>query len=378
MKNLKIKFNYNCLILIVYIIVILVGNKIALSGFSLDNTNNKYMGILLSCIFVALIKKLRYEKTGKKVKLFTILWVIFCCLIWWSKKIHDEINYIDLMTLLIIVPIFFFKQGCFNIENHITLACLINLFPLILVLKSNNTLGILITFVGIVCINHNIRKMANREEVIQYILMVGFFALLIFATKSRTAFVTFIVVSIINYIYIIKQNKLSIRKIFKCFLIILLIMLLSQYFLEFADKFLFGKYIKTRDNITSGRMQMWEGILSDDITLLGNGKEYFLKNFHIGDAHNVYFQILGHYGVIALAIYIIISIYIVAKVLKKKRKLECINFFLGYFMIGMFENIFIADTRFIMCNLLFFTYISILLKNDEEIFDIDEGNYLKG
>ena len=97
-----------------------------------------------------------------------------------------------------------------------------------------------------------------------------------------------------------------------------------------------------------------------------NKDSYFMDNFNIGDAHNVYFQILGHYGIIALSLYIMINIYVIIKIWKNDKKLEFINFFLCYFIIGMFENILMTDTKFIICNILLFTYLGRLLRKDEK------------
>ena len=95
-----------------------------------------------------------------------------------------------------------------------------------------------------------------------------------------------------------------------------------------------------------------------------------------GDAHNVYIQIFGHYGIISLCLYVVLNIYILIMIFRKRRKIEYINFFLNYFIVSMFENILLTDTKIVIYNILFLVYVGKLLRDDTGTLKNENEDYL--
>ena len=283
-----------------------------------------------------------------------------------SKIVNNGSSIIDALIMLSIVPVFFVIKKNYNIERHLYLACIINLFPLLFILKLGNTLGIIITFIGVVTINSTIRKLAEKGFIFTYLIIVMIFSILILITQCRTCLISFFVIAFINYVYILKVSNKEIKK--KKLISIFFVLICAVVCSGVLYNLMFHKYGNTAFDITTGRGIIWKKVITDDIKFLGNYDNYFTDFVNKGDAHNVYVQALGHYGIIVLILYIILNMYILLKLIKKRKKLEHINFFLNYFIIGMFENLLFMDTKIIIVNVLMFLHIGMLLKEDDNYY----------
>lgn len=363
MKKIKV---LNLILLIISCLMILFSNLIALNAFKLnEKIINKNIVIMLFCIIVVVIKNLKSEKIQSS-KIFIIIWISLMTSVIISKIINNDKDIFNIVILVIISPFFFIKNS-YNTEKYVFWGSVINLIPLLCILKSGNTISLIIVITAIVFINMNLQKITEKNNYILYTIIVGIFCAILYVTKSRTSLITFITISMVDYIYIMLKGKLNIKKIIKSILIIMFILIITITLYDTLQTYFFNKYSASQQDMTSGRTAIWKKILSDKINAFGNGSNYIEYRTGLKDAHNIFIQILGCYGLIPLLIYLVMMVYIIIKILKKDMRMEFINFYLAYFMIGMFENILILDTRLVVYNVLFLVYTGMLLRKDMKI-----------
>ncbi len=376
-KFFNIFKDYDVLLLIICTAIVFLSNLIALEGFGLHEIiGNRYLVVLLLYILIMLmLKKGKAEEIEnslqKKNIFFIMIWSLFLISILISKIINKGSNIIDILLMLSIVPIFFFKKNSYNIDKHLNIACIINLIPLLFIMKGGNALSLLITIIGITTINITIRKIRENGYIIAYTVIIAFFVMLIAITKCRTCMISFLIISGINYIYILTKNNFYKKKIIVSAVLIICLILSSNSLISF----LFNKYNSYGD-ITTGRGRIWENVINDGTSLFGHNDNYFMEIANKGDAHNVYIQIFGHYGIISLCLYVVLNIYILIMIFRKRRKIEYINFFLNYFIVSMFENILLTDTKIVIYNILFLVYVGKLLRDDTGTLKNENEDYL--
>lgn len=376
-KFFNIFKDYDVLLLTICTAIVFLSNLIALEGFGLHEIiGNRYLVVLLLYILIMLmLKKGKAEEIEnslqKKNIFFIMIWSLFLISILISKIINKGSNIIDILLMLSIVPIFFFKKNSYNIDKHLNIACIINLIPLLFIMKGGNALSLLITIIGITTINITIRKIRENGYIIAYTVIIDFFVMLIAITKCRTCMISFLIISGINYIYILTKNNFYKKKIIVSAVLIICLILSSNSLISF----LFNKYNSYGD-ITTGRGRIWENVINDGTSLFGHNDNYFMEIANKGDAHNVYIQIFGHYGIISLCLYVVLNIYILIMIFRKRRKIEYINFFLHYFIVSMFENILLTDTKIVIYNILFLVYVGKLLRDDTGTLKNENEDYL--
>ena len=322
-KFFNIFKDYDVLLLTICTAIVFLSNLIALEGFGLHEIiGNRYLVVLLLYILIMLmLKKGKAEEIEnslqKKNIFFIMIWSLFLISILISKIINKGSNIIDILLMLSIVPIFFFKKNSYNIDKHLNIACIINLIPLLFIMKGGNALSLLITIIGITTINITIRKIRENGYIIAYTVIIAFFVMLIAITKCRTCMISFLIISGINYIYILTKNNFYKKKIIVSAVLIICLILSSNSLISF----LFNKYNSYGD-ITTGRGRIWENVINDGTSLFGHNDNYFMEIANKGDAHNVYIQIFGHYGIISLCLYVVLNIYILIMIFRKRRKIE--------------------------------------------------------
>ena len=376
-KFFNIFKDYDVLLLTICTAIVFLSNLIALEGFGLHEIiGNRYLVVLLLYILIMLmLKKGKAEEIENSLQkrniFFIVIWSLFLISILISKIINKGSNIIDILLMLSIVPIFFFKKNSYNIDKHLNIACIINLIPLLFIMKGGNALSLLITIIGITTINITIRKIRENGYIIAYTVIIAFFVMLIAITKCRTCMISFLIISGINYIYILTKNNFYKKKIIVSAVLIICLILSSNSLISF----LFNKYNSYGD-ITTGRGRIWENVINDGTSLFGHNDNYFMEIANKGDAHNVYIQIFGHYGIISLCLYVVLNIYILIMIFRKRRKIEYINFFLHYFIVSMFENILLTDTKIVIYNILFLVYVGKLLRDDTGTLKNENEDYL--
>ncbi|MFR0823637.1 MAG: hypothetical protein ACLSHH_08590, partial [Clostridia bacterium] len=214
----KTKQKYNLLIIMMTTITFLVCNLIAINFKDLNNRIvNKYVIVFIFCIGIALIKKFRKvnleSHKGLRTKIFILIWIALMSSVLISQIVNEELNIINLFILTCIIPVFFFKKESYQIDTYLKIGAILNIIPLIAVLKEINSIGILIAFIGIMSINFSIKKFVEKGKLIQYLIIVICFTFLILMTKSRTALLAFLTVGGLNYFYIVFKNKIKIKTI---------------------------------------------------------------------------------------------------------------------------------------------------------------------
>lgn len=355
-------------ILMVITIGFLLGTFITLNAFDLNNIiENKNIILAVVCLIIMLIKRKELEeelsiREKKRFLFFNILWLTLLITILISKIIHKELNIIDDLIFMTIVPIFFFYNNSYKQDENIQIASFLNIFPLICIMKPVNSIAIIISFIGVMILNLTMNDIKKNGKIITYVIIVAIISVLIMLTRCRTALITFAIIAIINYISIVVncKNDENVRRKNKYFLIILFV--LSPIILFTLKNYIFNKYESTSTNLTSGRTKMWKIILEEDVGAFGLGNQKLINDINKGDSHNIFFQTLGHYGIIPTILFVFVNAYLIYRCIKKKN-FEIINLCLCYYLIGMFENILIFDTRIIMCNFIFFYLVGKLLKD---------------
>ena len=152
-KFFNIFKDYDVLLLTICTAIVFLSNLIALEGFGLHEIiGNRYLVVLLLYILIMLmLKKGKAEEIEnslqKKNIFFIMIWSLFLISILISKIINKGSNIIDILLMLSIVPIFFFKKNSYNIDKHLNIACIINLIPLLFIMKGGNALSLLITII---------------------------------------------------------------------------------------------------------------------------------------------------------------------------------------------------------------------------------------
>ena len=362
MKKIKLK---DLLLFLVCAITIIFSNMVASNMFGLNQKIiNKNIIIVFFCIFVEVINNFKCEERQKNYG-FKFLWISFLISVIISKIINKDTDILNIFYLIIVTPMFFNKKS-YNVNRYIPIACSFALLPLIFFIKSNNTTGLILTIIDIVVLNYLIDKLSKKNNYIILIMTIVIFGSLILITRSRTGLLTFIIINIINYFYIIANGKLTLKKLIKGLTGIIIMCIFISLISNMIYGRIFNKYIASNTDLSSGRTKIWKSILSQNLTMFGNGEKYILETTGIKDAHNNYIQIIGHYGLVPLYIYILLTVSIFIRLLKKKNNIKLINFFFAYFLIGMFENVLITDTRFITFNILFYIYIGELLYNNQK------------
>lgn len=368
----KIKENKeDILILLTLTFCLLLSTCIALNAFDLNEIiDNKSVVILILCAIVLFIKKFKLKELNvnekKRIKLFIILWGIFIISITCSKIIHKEINLIDDLILFFVVPIFFFINNSYNTNKHLALAAIMNVIPVLVIMKEVNTIGVILAFAGVLAINLAYDKLRQRNMILTYVMIAVVFAGLIILTKSRTALLAFLFVAFINFILLIIQSNNRKQAIKKTIIIIIVVLLLAPFIIPNLYKLIFEKYSESSTNMTSGRTKMWNIVFHEKVGAFGLGNEQLVEKINKGDTHNMFVQMLGHYGVIPFIIYILLNIYIIYRAIKVKNK-NAINILIIYYIIGMFENILIPDTRLAMCNIVLFYCIGNILSDNNNV-----------
>lgn len=70
-------------------------------------------------------------------------------------------------------------------------------------------------------------------------------------------------------------------------------------------------------SLLTGRGDIWLSELKYDWTMFGHGEGYFNSVYQHNDAHNIFIQVLGRYGSIALFLFVIFMIMVCVRMIKK-------------------------------------------------------------
>ncbi|WP_077706060.1 O-antigen ligase family protein [Virgibacillus dokdonensis] len=363
---MNIKIN-KILLVLLFSIIMVISNLMTIYYIDPDKITNKWIILLAACVVIYLFSFNKYLwnifnpsrlKLHLKKIIFIFTWELFICFIFYSKYTLNEFNMFEFLVYAVFVPIIFFTSNIYQYKFSVILSFIISLTPFLYLIRPNNpnnNLGIILCIAGILLLSLLRAKKINNKYI--YISMLVFF-LFLFLTQSRTAILSFFVVSTFYFFNDIMKSNTSyiiiVKKIIA--LITILFGILLSY--SFVMKMLIYKWGGSQD-ISSGRFEFWGSIINNGVTWFGKGENYFL-DYNLRDAHNIFIQVLSAYGFISFVFFVAISIYIFTKSIKLKN-LEYISFFIGFYLLGQFENLFFIDSRLMGIHIVYFVYLGCLM-----------------
>ena len=249
----------------------------------------------------------------------------------------------------------------FDLKRYklITVAMLVSLISSLFVftLSRTNSQGIIIACLGIMLLN--LIVVSNKKSIILFGGIVLSALGMIIVTGSRTAFLSFFVVSIFSYFYLF-WDKITFKNILLLLCITVGIILLGVRIEIFVQESLVHKW--ENYEITSGRLEIWSKVIKE-MQFWGNGIN-FLKvigaNGIIFDAHNTFFQLVGCFGYVMVIPLCICIWTLVNKIGKVENKMVYFNFFVGFALISMFESMELFTTRMVPVVILFIVHYNML------------------
>lgn len=357
------------LLFLILVVFLILCNLIGVNAFDM-NSKIKYKWIIIFAIcivvifFGIIIKQNFISKQLKKNRKFgfMLLWETFIIVTFISKLMHGEFLIFEFILYSAIIPASFFSVKIQSCKNTILIASIVSIIPLMSILGPLNSLGIIICIAGIN--SYNLLNIYEKKEIYTYIVLV-LFGILIYITESRTSLIAFLLVSALVIFPKLKHNN-SFKKLIVDFIIILFISVLIYFSYDYIYNLIFEKYTINNVDMFSGRSRIWIGTFETGITLFGNGEQYFMDTYHIGDAHNIFIEILGAYGLLSFISYILLYVYIILKAVKNIKKTEYIFNFSAFLLLGMAENLLFINSRMLLVTILFFTYLGSLI-NEQEI-----------
>lgn len=342
-------------------IFLALGNMVALNVFNLNfGFENKWILILLYSIFLLFFTyKISFSVPRNKI-IFFILWQLFILTVFVSKNMHGTFNLTEYLLYSLLIPVSFFSINIIKYKNIFMIASLLSVIPFLYFLTASNTLAILIWVSGLSLLILLLEK--NMKDKYIYLSMM-IISILLFVTRSRATLISFLFISLFLVIIttLRKKNNSYLSLALKILTYIALLIIVYFFYDNILD-LIFNKKENTSYDLTSGRSYMWEYTIQTGITMFGNGENYFEYMYSISDAHNIFIQILGSYGLISLILFIIITLYIIIKSISLyKESFTFIIFFLAFYILGIAENLFFIDSRMIHVNMMFFFYLGYLL-----------------
>ena len=221
--------------------------------------------------------------------------------------------------------------------------------------------------------------LSYMTNISDFILMIIIFiaGAIVIIMSSRTSMIAFFISVICLLIIRYRKTKSWPVKltVLLTVLLVLIIRFRDRLSLVWVDKWSNRGYEGT--SVLTGREDIWIGELKNDWTIWGNGKNYFNSIYHHNDAHNIFIQVLGRYGTLALIVFIIFSfsILVMAFKLKSDSKMYVLPTVIAYFIMGMFENVLFVDCKMYIPSMMFLTVVAKLICDKhltEE--DVKKGN----
>lgn len=369
--------------------LLLLWFNISSMGFEFTKDFEQWKFLFLYIVIIVITEKFRFRKKSKDFKyeqkeykqvtrgrntlnkklVFMFIWACLCTSILISK-ILGQGSVSDTVFLALSVPMFFgvilpnlekFKRVILNP------ALVLSFLPFIVVLfyiisrdGRNNVIGVLTSFIGVIILtiaNEN----AKKEYRLAIVGVLGLiFFLLILLNGSRAGFISFFVGFIYIFRLTLKESSIVLKwsrvLIVHIFLSILVISFVV-YHQEIIELFL-NKWNGNSD-ISSGRKTIWINTIKQ-ATLFGYGSDYFFRNYYIGDAHNIFIQVIGQYGVVTFLFFSLLVVYVIILLFKEKNT-SYNAIFISYFILGLFENVLFIDFRFGTITFVVWYYIGLLL-----------------
>lgn len=333
-------------------------NLIAIDYNNFRTEENIYLFSYLTLLatFIFGFKPTKFTKQGSTI---VLVYIVFWIATFYSVNLHSYLN-INQILIYMLIPFFvLINEKVHQNFKIISLALFIGALPLIVNIQSSNTFGLIVALSFIGFMNY-----ASKRGSAFYALAISpVFVYIVFLTGSRTALVAFIL-SLTIYLlsYMIKKRK-SIKSVLINIIIIIIFFTSVLLVVDEIVKLIFSKRSNTSSNFLADRTLFWEGTVKYGVKAWGNGPNFFLNNFRIGDSHNILIEILGVVGLVPLVLFILFLVMLLYTVMVNKLdgKHIILSFFVFYILSGMTENLFMLDNRLITFNSYFIVVLNTLL-----------------
>ena len=373
-KN-KLSIGKQVLLFILIVLVQLVGVIFSLNAMGLaERVNSKQIVLLLFsllCMFFMGWKK--NNNYSKNIRLFVIL----CICIAVSSFLR--LDFSNAINAIAILGAFIFLFSCFNrYRNSIhIISVLASVGTLVAVaisiirygIVSINSQGVLLTMCGILGLN--LMCLSKRKSIILFLTWITMVVSALAITRSRTSMLAFMIIAVISYYYLYIK-KLTLKNVIIVIAGVVVIFVFYENLSSFLETVFFNKW-GNRD-ITSGRTDIWKGILkSASIIGYGPAHIYQITGMIAKDAHNSFLQVLGAYGIVAFLLLAGMFISTIKRLKKVPNSIQYTNFFIGWFVLSMFENLDFISSRILPLSFLFVINLCLMAIENSRGYDGEEN-----
>ena len=343
------------------------GSFVILNGLGLRYAFRTY--IIVPFVTIVIIwctghKKVKYSLSGSIEKLY----FLFCLLTFISGIANFDVY--TIVSSIIGILLFFAITSIpyERLYDLYTLFVIAYVLSCIIVFRrytvsTINSEGVIFSFLGVFILNLICKSRFNNYFI--YFAVSAIVIFLIMMTKARTPLAAFIVVDIVTYFYLFAK-KPSIKKLLVLVISLVAIYYVSDMVIGTMNQYFLHKW--RNQDLSSGRQTYWK-IVFDDLQLFGNGMGEGSQIKNLGfNAHNSWVQTFGSFGVLSGLAYIMLTIASIISIKISKMKIIHINFFCGWLVISMFEDLSIFSSRYIPIVFAFLIHIFMLAK--EQNLDI--------
>ncbi|MXQ50948.1 O-antigen ligase domain-containing protein [Salinicoccus hispanicus] len=354
-------FTYEALLFIAIFTLLFITTNVVMIDYrgiqSMVSSQDPFMILILGAILAYLYKNSTFSWTPLR-KAFLTLWGLYIAFVFLSMFIADHFVFTEVLILLMVTVILFYKIPK-QLIIYLVLAALISLPSLLIVDYTLNESGS--TLVMVVTAGFLIVPRTNRAMILY---MLPSFLLLSLITTSRTAMGTFLLLAAFQLAWINLYHTPKRQK--KYFLGAAIGAAVASLIL-FAGRiyqFFIGSSLSLNDGsfswnaLTSIRYELWATVWHNK-RWFGEGHSYF--NFSdFPHAHNILFDTLGRYGIIAVILFILVlgAIWLLSIT---KYTLSISLFMTAYLLIGMFEYNYLFMFVYFSPIVLFFVLTAYML-----------------
>ncbi|WP_424960618.1 O-antigen ligase family protein [Macrococcus brunensis] len=365
---MAIKNFYKIFTMACFTLIFLYCHLLSINYNQLNTEENIYKVsiILFLSTFLFGFKLIKFDKNTIRILIVYILFWISCLV---SMNEHHELRNEIALVYLILPLLVLLNNKIYMNFKPLLISSAISILPLLVNIQHSNTFGLLVTL-GFVCLFIAFTNVSN----LYFMMMVLPFSLFfIYETGSRTALLSFVIFITFYLIYFLRKRRVT----YLSFLInVVFLIALVAFSVPVITRFIdlvFHKRSNTNDNFLADRQIFWEGTIQYGVRLWGNGKNFFMQNFSIGDSHNLFIEILGIYGLLPLMIFLVFVLTLIIGIFSGFRfsKYKAAYFFMFFFLTSFTENLFFIYNRLIVYHFIFILFVTYVInrqsKNEEEV-----------
>jgi len=337
---------------------LILGNFVSINAFKLDTDFNRNLILILMFSFLILFD-FKYMKITEPILLkFILLWELFIISIIVSTVYHNEFLFMTLLIFGLFIPLVFINQNIKKYKNTILLSSFVSIIPVLINLERSNSFGMIIS---LACLCGIMFLFSKKRNIVSIFLSSLIGLIFIFLTGSRTAVIAYIITILLMYIINALKYKLSIKSIIVYSSLYLSFLLVFVSYIDNFIELIFNKRQNTDSNFLADRTIFWEGTFKNGMELLGNGKDYFMYTYSIGNSHNTFVEVLGIYGLVSFLLLILFFSYVFRLILITNNKIIYLSFFVFYILLGFAEDLLFLNSRLLTYIILLVLFLNMLL-----------------